>query len=65
LGTFVTDDKKCKVLVASALGPGQANKDPLYGQLHDWVFEYMDSIRDIAQHEVPYTLLRSILGYPW
>jgi hypothetical protein len=65
LGSFVTDDKKCKALVASARRPAQANKDSLYGQLHDWVFEYMDSIRDIAHHEVPYTLLRYILQYPW
>ena len=65
LGTFVTDDVKRKALVASAIRPLDSEKDALYGQLHDWVFEYMESIRDIAQHKVPYTLLRYILQYPW
>jgi hypothetical protein len=65
LDTFVTDEAKRKALVASAIRPLDSEKDALYGQLHDWVFEYMDSIRDIAQHKVPYTLLRYILQYPW
>lgn len=65
LDTFVTDEAKRKALVASALSPLPVNKDPIYGQLYDWVFEYMDKIRDIAQHQVPYTLLKYILEYPW
>ena len=65
LDSFVTDEEKRKALVASALRPFQADKDPVYGQLYGWVFEYMDSICDIAQHQVPYTLLRFILQYPW
>jgi Orsellinic acid/F9775 biosynthesis cluster protein D len=65
LDSFVTDETKHKALVESALRPLQADKDPLYGQLYDWVFEYLNSIRDIAQHEVPYTLLKYILQYPW
>src|SRR6202047_5150423 len=65
LDSFITDEAKRKALVVSALRPFQADKDPVYGQLYGWVFEYMDSIRDIAQHQVPYTLLRFILQYPW
>jgi len=60
LDTFVTDEMKHKVLVASTLQPLNITKDPLYSQLHDWVFEYMDRIHDIAQHKVPYMLLKYI-----
>ena len=64
LDAFVTDQAKRKVLLESARSPLRKDKDPLYGQLYEWVFEYMNSIRDIAQHKVPYTLLRYILQYP-
>ena len=64
LDTFVTDETKRKKLVTSALRPLSAKKDPIYGQLHEWVFEYMDEICNIAQYQVPYTLLRYILQYP-
>jgi hypothetical protein len=64
LDSFVTDDTKRKALLMSALRPLDVKKDPLYGQLHDWVFEYMDNIRNIAQFQVPYTILRYILEYP-
>ena len=57
LDSFVTDDTKCKALLTLALCPLDAKKDPLYGQLHDWVFEYMDNIQNIAQFQVPYTIL--------
>jgi len=50
---------------SSACRPLPINKDELYGQFQEWVFEYMDNIRDMAQHQVPYTLLRYILQYPW
>jgi hypothetical protein len=65
LDTFVTDEAKRKALVKSACRPLSVDKDPLYGQLHGWVFEYMDNIRDMAQNQVPYTLLRYLLQYPW
>lgn len=65
LDTFITDELKRKALFQSACRPLPINKDEIYGQLHEWVFEYMDNIRDIAQHQVPYTLLRYILQYPW
>jgi hypothetical protein len=65
LETFITDELKRKALFKSACRPLPINKDELYGQLHEWVFEYMNNIRDIAEHQVPYTLLRYILQYPW
>jgi len=65
LDAFVTDTKKRKSLVESAASPLPMDKDPLYGQLYKWVFEYLDSIRDIADEQVPYTLLKYILQYPW
>ena len=65
LDTFITDELKRKALFTSACRPLPINKDELYGQFQEWVFEYMDNIHDIAQHQVPYTLLRYILQYPW
>jgi Orsellinic acid/F9775 biosynthesis cluster protein D len=62
---FVTDEGKRQKLVQSARSPLPKSQDPLYGQLYDWVFDYMNNIRDIATHQVPYTLLRYLLQYPW
>lgn len=62
LGDFVTDTDKREALVEAATRPKA--KEPLFGQLHDWVFEYLAAIREMSRHKVPYTVLRYLLKYP-
>jgi len=62
LGDFVTDSQKRKALVNTVARP--KNKEPVFGQLHNWVWEYLVAIRDMARNDVPYTVLKYLLKYP-
>jgi len=61
LGDYVTKKDKRTLLVNAASRPKR--NDPVYGQLHDWVFEYLDSVRDVARFDIPYLMLRYIKSY--
>jgi len=60
LGDYVTDHQKRNRLVDAATHPRIG--DPIFGQLHDWVFEYMKIVRERSRTKVPYTFMKYIIS---
>jgi hypothetical protein len=55
LGDHLLNKEKCVKLVGAASPPRSGDAE--YGQLRDWVFEYMMDLRPIAKLKVPYTIM--------
>jgi hypothetical protein len=60
LGDYVTDDSKRQKLMEVSHQP--RSTDALFGKLHQWVFNYLKEVCNIAKFKVPYTFLKYIMS---